>query len=66
MATRKLLNQVVTWQSPSGASMALCAACEKRLKAAGEWPKDGRGQELCQVHRGRHPGQCQHPEHGQK
>lgn len=47
---------VVTWQSPAGARMRICLACEARLK--GNWPKDTRGDEYCQVSHGAHEGHC--------
>lgn len=50
--------QTVIYQSPGGARLSICTACERRLRDAREWPKDARGEEYCQVHRGRAPGRC--------
>ena len=48
----------VVWQSPGGARISICTACERKLRDAREWPKDARGEEYCQVHRGRAPDAC--------
>jgi len=51
--------RVVTYQSPRGGRISLCQKCEDEIKASGKsWPKDGDGQEYCQVHYGLHSGQC--------
>ena len=50
--------QTVIYASPRGGRISICTACERRLRAAGEWPKDRHGEEYCQVHRGRAPGHC--------
>lgn len=52
------LRQVVVWQSPNGRKKAICLDCGDRLNSEGLWPKDSRGEEFCQVHRGQHWGQC--------
>lgn len=41
--------RIVTWGSPSGNSISICRECQKRLEAVGQWPRDGRGEEYCQV-----------------
>lgn len=51
--------RVVTWQSPSGATMQICRPCEERLTKANQWPRDGNGTELCSVSRGEHAGVCE-------
>lgn len=51
-------NRVVTWQSPSGQTIDVCRICEERLNAEHTWPRDGRGEEYCQVSRGEHHGEC--------
>lgn len=48
--------QVVTWQSPRGATLDLCGDCERLL--AGDWPKDGHGEDYCTVSHGAHVGDC--------
>jgi hypothetical protein len=56
--TETRLKKVVTWQSPSGRTIHICPACERKLQAAGDWPKDRIGQEYCQVSHGLHEGVC--------
>ncbi len=54
--------KVVTWRSPNGETADICPDCEARLTAAGQWPRDYAGAELCQVERGLHSGGCEaHP-----
>jgi hypothetical protein len=48
---------VVTWQSADGSRINLTEAQEGALRRVRRWPKSDRGQELCQVHAGRHMGQ---------
>jgi hypothetical protein len=52
------MTKVITWVSPAGQTINVCRKCEARLTAAREWPRDGRGDEYCQVHRGLHRGEC--------
>ena len=54
------LIQVVTYQSDRGATISVCADCERRL--AGSWPKDDKGSEYATVQLGLHEGLCDvHP-----
>jgi hypothetical protein len=55
-APRRVITAVVTYQSPGGSQIVLCAACAARLAA--DWPKDGTGQEYCSVSYGEHAGHC--------
>lgn len=52
---------VVTYQTadPRDGRVHVCVACERRLRAAGAWPR-GRvsGQEMCSVYMGQHRGVC--------
>lgn len=48
--------KVVTWQSPAGFTLNVCAKCEREFSDS--WPKDPHGEEYCQVSEGRHRGQC--------
>lgn len=52
------MTTVVTWQSPTGATINVCEHCEARLTAGREWPTDSTGQEYCTVSHGLHEGQC--------
>jgi hypothetical protein len=54
---------VTTYQSPSGHKLSICTACEARLSARGEWPRDSTGGEFCTVSHGAHDGACEWPEH---
>jgi len=49
---------VVTWQSPSGATIRVCAVCAARLTMARSWPKDATKQEFCSVSYGMHRDRC--------
>lgn len=50
---------VVTYQNPGGSTrVTLCEPCAGVLATAGQWPRDHQGAELCQVHHGQRPGQC--------
>jgi hypothetical protein len=51
-------HKVVTWTTPSGQRLDVCTACEDRLRAAREWPRNDRGEEYCQATFGRHEGLC--------
>ena len=50
------MTRVVTWQSPAGERISITPAQERRLRASRVWPRDRRGEEYCQVHRGLHVG----------
>lgn len=50
--------QVVTWGDDRGNTIDVCKACESRLTEAREWPRNGVGQEYCQVKHGLHRGEC--------
>jgi len=50
------MNQVITYQSPSGATVDLTPAQIERLGCAGVWPRDFRGQEYCMFSHGLHEG----------
>ena len=52
-------HRVVTWQSPSGATLDVCTACATRLEAAHSWPRTESGEEYCQVSHGEHRGTCE-------
>lgn len=48
---------VITYQTPRGEKLNICAKCERRL--TGQWPRSPRtGEEYCQVSRGRHQDVC--------
>lgn len=47
---------VITWQSPCGETLDVCVRCERDLSR--HWPRDSRGEEFCQVSRGKHVGRC--------
>jgi len=49
---------VVTYQSPTGATKTLCDECAQSLVGPTP-PRDSRGQEYCNVARGRHIGECE-------
>jgi hypothetical protein len=64
MATRTPKNRVVTWMAPnSGSKIHICRRCERKLMGTPDWPRDGSGQEYCQVSQGLHLGRCQAPCH---
>jgi hypothetical protein len=47
--------------------MDICRECEQRHRHGEmDWPTDGHGEEYCRVHHGAHPGQCEHPDHGER
>lgn len=48
---------VVTWQSPSGATIDLSEFQRAELDRLGLWPKDPTGMEFCQVRYGQHWGE---------
>jgi hypothetical protein len=50
--------KVITWQTDSGDKINICRECESRLRAEGEWPRNQRGEEYCQVSMGLHRGHC--------
>ena len=51
--------QVVTWQTPRGATLNVCLLCEDGMNALGRWwTAPATGEEFCQVSRGRHTGTC--------
>ena len=54
--------KVITWQSPAGAQIDICEACE--AAAGDDWPRDSRGQEFCTVSQGLHTGRCDLCEEG--
>jgi hypothetical protein len=47
--------QAVIYQTSTGEKIRICPACERKLKAAGEWPKNGVGEEYHSVSRGLAP-----------
>lgn len=49
--------KVVTWSTPSGDSINLTKAQERRLTKAGRWPRNAQGDEYCQVSFGLHAGE---------
>lgn len=49
--------KVITYQSPSGSTIALTRAQIETLEKAGKWPKDHTGQEYCTVSYGLHEGE---------
>ena len=49
---------IVTYASPTGERRRVCHSCERRLLAAGEWPRDRRGVEFVDVSHGLHRGAC--------
>lgn len=53
--------KVVTWQAPGGATLNISPPCERRMSAAGEWPRDSRGSEYATVSHGLHQGRCECP-----
>lgn len=59
---RRHESPVVTYESSSGLTIDVCRACEARLRAAGRWPRDPRGEEYATVSHGLHRGVCERPE----
>jgi hypothetical protein len=51
------MSKVITWQSPSGATIDVTPAQEAMLQAAGVWPRDESGGEYCSVSHGLHHGE---------
>lgn len=49
--------KVVTWQTPSGDTIDLTKAQERKLTKAGRWPRNAQGEEYCQVKIGLHVGE---------
>jgi hypothetical protein len=49
--------RIITWQSPSGRTVAITRRQEKTLRKAGFWPRDSHGDEFCSVSHGLHIGQ---------
>jgi hypothetical protein len=50
------MKKVTTWQTASGEKIDICKVCEKSL--SGDWPRNDRGEEFCQVSHGLHDGEC--------
>ena len=50
--------RVITYQSPSGNTLSLCAQCIASFESAGNWPFDENKQDYCTVSRGLHSGVC--------
>ncbi len=49
--------KVITYQSPNLDRITVCEDCERSLRGR-EWPKNVKGEEYCQIHRGLHNGIC--------
>ena len=47
---------VITYASPNDYRIDLTRAQIQRFRAAGKWPKDPTGAEMCTVHHGEHIG----------
>jgi len=50
------MNQVISYQSPSGQTIDLTPAQRACFCRQGLWPRDFRGQEFCSVSHGLHEG----------
>jgi len=46
--------KVITYQTPSGDTLDLTRAQAKQFTRLHQWPRNGRGEEYCQVSRGLH------------
>ena len=46
--------KVITYQTPSGDTLDLTPAQAKQFTRLHQWPRNGRGEEYCQVSRGLH------------
>lgn len=49
---------VITYSTPRGLSIALCQKHIAEAEKSGQWYRDWRGEEYCQVSHGRHSGTC--------
>lgn len=50
------MTRVITYSSPTGATIRLTETQIAMLRKAGTWPRDWRGQEYCTVSHGLHNG----------
>ena len=50
------MRPVVTWGAPHGETINIAPEQERRLTAAGLWPRTDRGEEYCKVTHGLHYG----------
>jgi hypothetical protein len=46
------MTRIITWQSPSGRTIAVTRRQEKMMRKAGLWFRDSRGGEFCSVSHG--------------
>ena len=49
--------KITTYSSPSHEQISLTPTQERMLTRAGVWPRDSRGEEMCQVAHGLHAGE---------
>jgi len=56
------MSQVITYQSPTGRTIAICQPHIATLKQQDQWPVDATGQEYCTVSHGLHQGICDYCE----
>ena len=60
----KYQHLVVTWSTPSGLYIEVCADCAVRLTAMRAWPRAATGVEYCTVSMGAHRSMCEADGHG--